>query len=114
MSEAKCINCEVRPIANPRTCQCRTCDRKAAVSQAALAVAAGVEPYLARLAGRCTNGFERDGGKVVHAVVKTEYAGRVALCGATPGRLSAGWDTQVVSGVTCRGCSRRVAKAETR
>jgi hypothetical protein len=39
-----------------------------------------------RLAGRCANGGERDGGALYHAV-----RGYCALCGAKPGKRSAGW-----------------------
>jgi hypothetical protein len=56
-----------------------------------------------RLAGRCANGAERDGGSKYHAV-----AGYVALCGAKPGRRSAGWSLYPGDMVTCPRCRRKL------
>jgi hypothetical protein len=61
--------------------------------------------YKARqLAGKCSNGAERDHGLVIHAVNDIG-----ALCGAKPGRLSVGWvepwdDTPV----NCDKCLNRI------
>lgn len=65
-------------------------------------------------AGRCANGFERDGGRRVHAV---PYTGRAdyyhmgkSLCGTSPGRHSAGWSSNLQKAVTCARCKRELAK----
>lgn len=58
-----------------------------------------------RLAGRCANGAERDGGSIWHAVRHQAWA---ALCGAAPGRRSAGWSTHVGEYVTCPKCLRKL------
>lgn len=57
-----------------------------------------------RLAGRCSDGAERGAGALYHAVPAAES---VALCGARPGRLSAGWSAYVGEEVTCRRCMAR-------
>jgi hypothetical protein len=57
-----------------------------------------------RLSGRCANGAERDGGSKYHAVAG--YG--VALCGAKPGRLSAGWSMYPGAAVTCPRCRRKL------
>ncbi len=59
-----------------------------------------------QLAGRCLNGAERDHGLVIHAV---NHMG--SLCGAKPGRLSAGWvepyhDEQQIN---CEKCTKRIS-----
>lgn len=56
------------------------------------------------LAGRCANGSERDGGTVVHAVPERRST---ALCGAKPGRRSAGWGEPLPTGITCVRCYRK-------
>jgi hypothetical protein len=70
-----------------------------------------------RLTGRCANGAERGGGHVYHAVPGGDWA--TALCGAKPGRLSAGWDGyesregephNLVKHVTCQRCLHRLAR----
>lgn len=58
--------------------------------------------------GRCANGFERDKGRVVH-LAEVFCCGspswRPALCGAKPGRLSAGWsELPLAYRVTCKRC----------
>ena len=60
-----------------------------------------------RLAGRCSSGAERDRGKLTHAVPVDE---RKALCGARPGRQSAGW-AFVEGPVTCKRCLPKVLDA---
>lgn len=55
----------------------------------------------ARLAGRCLDGAERDGGRRFHAVVRGSYK---ALCGAKPGRQSAGWSERLGDRATCSRC----------
>jgi hypothetical protein len=57
-----------------------------------------------RLAGRCANGNERDGGKQFHAV---EWPKGRALCGAKPGRLSS-WSEHNGDAVTCPRCVARL------
>jgi hypothetical protein len=66
---------------------------------------------LARMTGRCANGFERDGGRLVHAICEDTSSHGVALCGARPGRLSAGWGpvSTEVDQITCKRCARKKA-----
>ncbi len=59
-----------------------------------------------RLAGRCANGAERDGGRIYHAVPRMRST---AMCGATFGSRSAGWSSQVGREVTCGRCVKKVA-----
>ncbi len=63
------------------------------------------------LAGRCANGGERDKGRIWHAVPRD---GWTALCGAEPGRRSAGWApwdaTDRTHEITCPRCQRALAK----
>lgn len=59
------------------------------------------------LAGRCANGSELDSGTRWHAVPLGEHGlSWSALCGAEPGRRSAGWSSWTVRGqaVTCPRC----------
>ena len=61
------------------------------------------------LAGRCANGSELDSGMRWHAVAD----GYAALCGAKPGRRSAGWSSWYVKGqeVTCPRCLKKLSKS---
>lgn len=63
--------------------------------------------------GRCANGNERDGGAVRHAVERGADL-KAALCGATPGRRSAGWSIHTLSldKVSCPRCLRRMASMD--
>jgi hypothetical protein len=64
------------------------------------------------LAGRCANGAERDGGTRYHAIPVGSWK---ALCGAEPGRRSAGWSENGFTQsheVTCPRCPRKVAVPE--
>lgn len=62
------------------------------------------------LAGRCSNGFERDRGRLFHAVAVGSWR---ALCGAQPGRLSAGWqEFKEGNTITCRECLRKIRVIE--
>jgi len=66
-------------------------------------------PNIWRLAGRCSNGFERDGGARFHAVPADDRGvAYVALCGAKPGRRSAGWSSYPGEAVTCPRCLRKL------
>lgn len=58
--------------------------------------------------GRCANGFERDGGTIIHAVPR--HSDR-ALCGVRPGRRSAGWSENwdCYSQATCPRCLKKLA-----
>lgn len=67
-------------------------------------VAERAEVEARQLAGRCANGAERDGGTIWHAVPATSYS---ALCGAKPGRRSAGWSMRLGDVVTCERCLRK-------
>ena len=69
-----------------------------------------------RLTGRCTDGAERGCGIKWHALPKDSWK---ALCGAQPGRRSAGWSDQkwatpngiVGETVTCPRCLVKIGKA---
>lgn len=85
----------------------------------AAAVRHGASTYLPlRMTGRCRNGFERDGGRLYHAVQADLPATpqdpvhldgwRAALCGATPGRRGNGWSTYEGDTVTCPRCLSRL------
>lgn len=63
------------------------------------------------LAGRCVNGSELGSGTRWHAVPIGEHGmAWTALCGAKPGRRSAGWSSWIVRGqaVTCPRCSKKL------
>ena len=64
----------------------------------------------ARLAGRCADGAERDGGTQVHLIADSQ---QTALCGAKPGRLSAGW-SYADAHATCPRCVARDQRAQGR
>ena len=68
-----------------------------------------IEPR--RLAGRCSNGAERDGGELYHAVV--QGASR-ALCNAYPGRQSAGWSEHIGDAVNCPRCLAKIPNLQQR
>lgn len=58
-----------------------------------------------RLAGRCASGAERGFGHLYHVVPFTDGGPDLrALCGAKPGRLSAGWHERIGARVTCQTC----------
>lgn len=65
-----------------------------------------------RLVGRCADGAERDGGSLWHAIDQGPGRGWVALCGARPGRRSAGWSAYAGERVTCPRCLRKLAAVE--
>lgn len=66
-----------------------------------------------KMTGRCSNGFERDGGKLIHAVVSDKYSGwSPALCRAVPGPKGNGWSDKCESKPTCPRCIIAIAKAE--
>jgi hypothetical protein len=63
-----------------------------------------------RMMGRCANGAERDGGVRYHALAEHSWK---ALCGAAPGRRSAGWadypdSIKPASAVTCPKCRKKL------
>jgi hypothetical protein len=60
-----------------------------------------------RKIGRCANGAERDSGRIYHAV-----EGWTAICGAQPGRTSAGWSHEEGSRITCQRCMKRLARLD--
>ena len=71
------------------------------------------QPVPATLSGRCSNGAERDRGRLVHAIPDPGSTYPVfgkALCGAKPGRTSAGWNTETDKPVTCSRCLKRMEK----
>ena len=65
--------------------------------------------------GRCANGAQRDGGRVVHAAwidPRSFPHWGPALCGTKPGRTSGGWDVDLeMETVTCKKCAAKVNKA---
>jgi len=62
-------------------------------------------------AGRCWNGAQRDRGSVVHAVPDFEnLTFKDALCGAYPGRKSAGW-ARSDRPVSCPRCLKIIQEA---
>lgn len=74
---------------------------------------------VARLAGRCSTGAELGAGTLWHAVDGHDgtenYDGHsMALCGARPGRLSAGWiaSADAPELPTCRRCAVTLARLE--
>ena len=81
---------------------------KAAQEEAEKAIAAK-PPTLgaARKIGRCANGFERGKGHIFHAVPPNSWS---ALCGAQPGRQSAGWNSEPdpQQAVTCPRCLKKL------
>lgn len=69
--------------------------------------------FAVRLLGRCANGNEADGGVKYHAKSQSDWS---ALCGAKPGKRSAGWsdhpDTmKPVAFVNCPKCRRKLERA---
>lgn len=64
-----------------------------------------------RLAGRCLDGAERDGGSLFHLVPDGAWK---SLCGAKPGRKSAGWSPYKGASPTCIRCVSRQQKQEER
>lgn len=60
-------------------------------------------------AGTCRNGFERDSGRVSHAVPRDEIK---ALCGTEPGRTSVGWSAYASDKVTCPRCLAKMTKMQ--
>ena len=79
--------------------------------------------HYARLAGRCANGFERDGGRLHHVIPgesSRDLHHRRALCGAAPGRRSVGFEpVNMLDGSgrpparVCARCERRRQAMET-
>lgn len=61
--------------------------------------------YILPLTGRCANGAEGGHGRIYHAVKNS-----VALCGAEPGRHSAGWSTYEGEAVTCPACLKKLER----
>lgn len=67
----------------------------------------------AKLAGRCSDGYERGQGMRVHALADarrpdatTVYG--TALCGAKPGRRSVGWTPMDGTEITCPQCLKKL------
>lgn len=67
----------------------------------------------AKLAGRCSDGYERGQGVRIHALANprrpdpTTIYGE-ALCKAKPGRRSVGWTPMDGSDVTCPQCLKKL------
>lgn len=64
-----------------------------------------------KLTGRCSSGAERGRGVKFHAVSTGSSPWATALCGARPGRLSAGWSEHLGDAVTCPRCTRKLERA---
>lgn len=68
--------------------------------------------------GRCANGYERDQGKIVHAVMATESEMNwgaywlAAMCGTKPGTRSVGWCDRKDLVVTCPKCLKKLKSNE--
>lgn len=67
----------------------------------------------AKLAGRCSDGYERGQGSKIHALENhrqpdpsTIYGD--ALCKAKPGRRSVGWTPMLNANVTCPKCLKKL------
>lgn len=58
-------------------------------------------------AGRCANGVNASAGHVLHAIPEKS---ETALCGAVPGRQSAGWGWPQDAAPTCKRCQRKIKK----
>ena len=76
--------------------------------------------FAVRMSGRCANGFERGGGRIIHAV---ELPGDVAnkgvrpswqkaLCGKAPGHKGNGWGDHLYpsDAINCPRCARKLDK----
>lgn len=75
---------------------------------------APAEYVAARMLGRCANGNEADGGRRYHAIRKDRLS-YAAVCGAAPGRRSAGWADypdalRAVAAVDCPRCRLAMRK----
>lgn len=70
--------------------------------------------YRGHLTGRCADGAERDSGTLRHLLSVNEHGSLsyTALCGAKPGRRSAGWNVLPVRGRTWKECARCEKRAE--
>lgn len=60
------------------------------------------------LLGSCASGAESDKGRLSHGVVGDSWK---ALCGAEPGRRSAGWAEYDDAEVTCKRCLAKMKEA---
>ena len=67
-----------------------------------------------RKAGRCFNGFESDGGKIIHHIADRpkgtggDWFGK-ATCGSQPGYRGNGW-SETDKPVTCPKCLKKLEK----
>jgi len=72
-------------------------------------IAEGQALYPRMLAGRCSDGAQRDMGTKVHALSQHDARFGEAVCGAEPGRTSGGWVQPHGSGqITCKRCLKRL------
>ena len=68
--------------------------------------------YYLSMSGRCANGFERDSGRLIHAIRSVGFPGwKPAVCGATPGRKGNGWSETFTTATTatCPRCQRKLS-----
>jgi hypothetical protein len=61
------------------------------------------------MSGMCRNGFERDSGRLFHAVPGNKRGWTRAVCGATPGKRGNGWSETPGAKVTCPRCLKKLA-----
>ena len=104
---------------NVTTYSCPRCGHYAATAPATLCADCQADydrGYEAlTLTGRCANGAEGGHGILYHAVpmqgspLYVLGKGGRALCGAEPGRRSAGWSEWKGREVTCARCAKRLA-----
>jgi hypothetical protein len=73
---------------------------------------AGPAYYPAKLAGRCSNGFEGGRGSVIHVKDNDPHVNPwgAAICGQKMGRRSAGWNSMIGHAVTCPRCLKKIQK----
>ena len=59
--------------------------------------------------GKLANGFERDKGKIIHALIEPNYT---AICGVKPGKKSVGWlpfdKSLPLELVNCKKCLKKL------
>ncbi|MFG1594176.1 hypothetical protein [Halobacteriovorax sp. CON-3] len=70
-----------------------------------------IEVTTRRKSGRCSNGEEKDGGKVLHIVLcSMDISWGKSLCGTSSGIRGNGWDDIKMSPSTCEKCKRKLSK----
>ena len=94
--------------------QCKLCGYRHDLNEAGYCEVCAQEVaqgYIVRsLAGRCSNGAERDHGTLFHAIrLENNTPTYRAICGAEPGKRSAGWSMYGIGkSVTCKRCLKKL------